>query len=287
MKAAASFFGLGSIGSTYPCIWCIQPKSEFDTDKKLEGGDLKTIEFIRYYAKLYQEASSEHTGKKKLSSKDYYSCEKQPVDKHLSDKTVLLDVYPVPSLHTKLGIVNLLFDILVLILNLHSITVTAYDWAKACGLLRDSYIGGQIQFNGRGCDTLLKNIDRLSSILNDHPFLIGICKPIVACFEDFRAVKESCFGMMQYPRYKKDIYRFATSYFKLMDFCAEQRPKPIKLHVRPKVHATFLHIIQFLERKEKEGFINGLSFYSEQGIYFLKSKITLAYLTNSFLTFLC
>lgn len=58
MKGGAVFFGIGAIGSKYPCIKCKMAKEDFINDTSLEGGELRTVEDIRHNADLYEKASN-------------------------------------------------------------------------------------------------------------------------------------------------------------------------------------------------------------------------------------
>ena len=48
LKLGAVFFGIGPASSTYPCVMCKMPKSEFENDTELEGGPLRTVGEARY-----------------------------------------------------------------------------------------------------------------------------------------------------------------------------------------------------------------------------------------------
>ena len=67
---------------------------------------------------------------------------------------------------------------------------------------------------------------------------------------------------------KDNIRHFAVCHFKLIDFCKELNlqkspPKPLKLTVITKIHAVFVHVQQFLERKKRQGFVFGMGLYRE------------------------
>ena len=66
------------------------PKSDFNADVALEGGDLRDMLHIRQNSEDYQLALSRWTGKTKLSSKDYFNCEYPPVDHDLPDNCTVL-----------------------------------------------------------------------------------------------------------------------------------------------------------------------------------------------------
>ena len=243
------------------------PSREFINDRELVGGPLRPIGDIRHYAKLFKIALQSHTKKKKLSSAEFFNCEEQPLDKTLPDKCLLLKVLPPMPLHIKLGIVNMLFDALDDFLELIGAPIRSINWAMECGLIAAAYYGGKVQFNGNGCNTLLNSLDKLHKLLLDNN-LHTVCKPYLDVFEAFKCVVRSCFGNILYEnRYKNDIRQFAVAFFKLIEFCnAENQSrnpsKKLKFTVRPKVHAVFIHIIQFFEMQKSRGFANfGLGFY--------------------------
>ena len=112
LKCAATFFGIGSIGSTYPCVHCKMKASDFQNDTELEGGDLRTAGENRQLASDYAEAVTNSTSTKKLSSAPWYNCETQLVDKNLPNNVKIIEVFPPPPLHcssqgsTELGFIR-------------------------------------------------------------------------------------------------------------------------------------------------------------------------------------
>ena len=82
--------------STYPCVYCISPKRDWNTDLTLEGAELRLHGDIRFYALEYQEANELHleTHVNKLSSADYYNCERLPIDSDIPDDVSVLSVFP-------------------------------------------------------------------------------------------------------------------------------------------------------------------------------------------------
>ena len=204
-KCAAVFFGLGPASSYYPCLWCIMPKKDFNSDTELQGGRLRTMKDIRENAEEFQLALSNYTRKTKLSSKNYFNCEHPPLDYDLPDECTVLSVLPPMSLHCcTLGPVNLLYDILEIILEIVSYKLRADHWAKACALERESHYGGKAQFNGPQCHKLLRSRHILVGLLIEHS-LAGQCKPIMNAFDRLYDVIQSCCGMVLYPRYCSDI----------------------------------------------------------------------------------
>ena len=174
MKGGAIFFGIGAIGSKFCCIKCKMAKDDFINDKSLEGGPLRTVGDCRCNADLYDKASKLHTGKNKLSSAKFFNCEKPPMDKSLPNETLILEVFPTMPLHSKLGIVNLLFDTLDDFLEIIGAPIRAIDWAMECGLIQQAYYGGKVQFNGNGCSKLLNSIDKLYKLLLDNDLQIKL-----------------------------------------------------------------------------------------------------------------
>ena len=177
-----------------------------------------------------------------MSSADWFNCENQPIDKTLPDDCLVLHVLAPMSLHKLLGAGNLLYDVLDQILVAMNAPITAENWAVSCSLNRLDHYGGKEQFNGHQIHTLLKNLDKLKTLLNEHN-LFESCKPLFETFENLQMVVKSCFGKVLYPRYYDDIKRFAASYFKLMAYC---RTLDISLNVTYKVHGIFVHIRQYL-----------------------------------------
>ena len=120
------------------------PSRDFKKDVALVGGPLRKIEDIRRNANLFQLALQSHTKKKKLSSAEFFNCERVPVDKSLPNDCLVLQVLPPMPLHIKLGIVNMLFDALDDFLELIDAPIRSIDWAKKCGLIRAAYYGGKV-----------------------------------------------------------------------------------------------------------------------------------------------
>ena len=204
-KAAALFFGLGTAASTYPCLWCIMPKRDFALDLQLDqdenpllkGGPLRTIEHIRENAKLYNEAKANHTGKNKLPSIEWFSSEREPIDKNLPGDCLVLDVLPPMSLHLKHGLVNETFDLLDRLLEISNSPISALDWSNVLGLERTGHLGGKKQFNGGDCHKLLFSLDKLLELLTEH-HLRDLCEPVCDALKAFQAVVNSCFGVVLY-----------------------------------------------------------------------------------------
>ena len=259
MKCANAYFGIGAPGgSKYGCPWCEMMRSLWSNDPMLDGGRLRTLGRIRYYATNYQAAVANHTRKAKLSAADYYGCQNMPLCDD-PDSTLVLDLLPPMELHILIGIVNDLYDILEEILEKIKSSVSAKDWSLGMlSLKRPRLHTGQ--FQGNQCRDLLKNIHKLEQMLMEAG-AYNPCKPILAAFQAFNEVKKACFGMELHPNYREHIKNFYNAFLNLMDYC---KSLDIKLNVTNKVHAVFAHIHQFLERQKARGLNFGLSYWSEQ-----------------------
>lgn len=146
-----------------------------------------------------------------------------------------------------LGVVNNLYDCLDGRLKRTGCSITAKDWAGPLGLARAAHYGGQ--FNGNQCRTLLSNTESLAQILLKAGVL-HVAAPVLDAFTAFNMVRKTCFGMIFSPDFQIHIKSFAEAFLKL------------GLSVTPKVHAVFVHIAQFLNRKKSSN--KGLGYWSEQ-----------------------
>ena len=206
----------------------------------MEGAELRSVQEIIDYSTQYQEAAAESIGPKKLSSAPWFNCEFPPIDKSLPGDCKVLHVLPPMGLHFLLGAFNDIFDILEDILNAFKSQMRAEDWSKALGIGRNDHYGAKKQFNGPQIHKMLRNIDRLKTILDDYDMLDN-CKFIVNAFEAFYAMVRSCFGNVWYQeRYEGDIQEFAKAFFLLMKNCDEitadrKLSKKVKANVTPKV----------------------------------------------------
>ena len=66
------------------------PKKDFNTDIALVGAILRTMLHCRENSEGFQLALIEHTGKTKLSSKNWFNCEYAPCDDDLPDDCTVL-----------------------------------------------------------------------------------------------------------------------------------------------------------------------------------------------------
>ena len=248
MKLANGFLGLGTAASTYPCPWCELPKSDFaNPDLLFNGGKLRTLGSIREHAGKYQAAAENHTGKNKLSSAPFYSCEQVPLCEFDDDSMLVLDLVPPMELHLMLGVVNNLYYCLDGRLKRKACSISAKDWAAPLGLARSAHYGGQ--FNGNQCRTLLSNTDSLKQMLQREGAL-NVGEPVLNAFIAFNMVRNACFGMTCSADFEIHVRRFAEAFLEL------------DLSVTPKIHAVFVHVPQFLIRQKCPN--KGLGHWSEQ-----------------------
>ena len=250
MKVRNLYFGIGTNSSTYPCTKCILPKRDFGNPKFIfKGGTLRTLGSIRKNAHAYQEKAATYTGKGKLSSAEYKSCEKPPLSNAPNEKLVL-ELDPFMVLHNILGIVNDLYNLLDKLLE--NFPISAADWAiKALKLKREKYFGGN--FKGNECDALLNNLDVLEQLLKDAGAkTFDTCSNLLNAFKAYKVVKDKCFGLHLDPEYERHIQAFGQAWLKLkLKNCSN------------KAHDLFVHAVQFLELMESKGFKKGLGYYSE------------------------
>ena len=223
----------------------------------------------RQLALDYQAAAAEHTGPRKLSSANWFNHEHVPLDENLPNEATILSVYPFPTLHAKLGVMNDLYDTLDDILLAYDGPFRAVDWAESISITRESYYGGKAVFNGPDCNKLLNNIQKLKDLATIHNLTYLDC--IIYVFDTFHRAVQSCFGnVLHENRYKDDIREYSRAFFQLKAQCNEinmlkKPPKKVHCSCTPKVHGTFVHVRQTLEgMKERYNVSFGAGLYSEQ-----------------------
>lgn len=137
-------------------------------------------------------------------------------------------------LHLMLGVVNNLYDCLDGRLKRTGCSFLAKDWACSLGLARAAHYGGQ--FNGNQCRTLLSNTESL--VILQKAGVLHVGAAVLDAFTAFIMVRKTCFRMTFSPDFPIHIKSFAEAFLKL------------GLSVTPKVHAVFVHVTQFLNRKK-------------------------------------
>ena len=269
IKMNLIWHGLGTASSTYPCLYCTKKKIHFaDEATMLQGGTSRTYGLIRENAEKYRLAVEKHTGSQKLSSAEFFNCERPPVD-DAPDETKIIKDCPPMSLHLVLGIFNDgIFNILDRLLEHFELPIRGDDWTKAVGIERQKSHGGVRAFNGRQCHAMMTDnaLQKLLQLLRAHEDRNAMSKVVnvIDVLHSFKQVVNSSFGRIKLASYKDDIKKFAHHYIKLMNYC-HMLTVPINLYVTPKVHIVFVHVVEFLDIMEEEGLGNlGLSLYSEQ-----------------------
>ena len=274
LKLTLEWFGLGKSASTYRCARCIMPYTDFDskeidengTPKYLAGGQLRSLDFVKEQSDLYQAAKERHKGKSKLTSSPYFNCENTPIDiTQLPGETLILHVCPPPPLHTKMGLFNKKFDIMEALLKHFGFDFSLETWTGGLGIEREDHYGGQLQFSGRQCSTLMspKNIEKLFNLLTERNAIEQL-QPAIDTLKSFIVVNDACMGLkIKDANYKEKIKNYADSYLRLMAYC---KTLDIPLGVITKAHDLWVHVPQFLNFAEVEkGLVGvGMGKFSEQ-----------------------
>lgn len=224
LKLANILAGLMTHSSSYPCTWCTAFHGKLDV-----CGEYRTIgSCLKNYSDWLNA-----DGLKK-NSKNFKNCINPPLFEGDHDEQII-EFIPPPELHLMLGVVNKLYDHMLLEFEEDSI-----KWAKLCNVERKTTHG--VAFAGNACKTLLNKVDVLRSFCN-----IG-CLKYVRCFQDFQVV-DTCFSITLKENFEINIQKFRASYLDL------------KISVTPKVHAVFFHVSHFCNLTNK-----GLGLYSEQAV---------------------
>lgn len=104
MKCINVFVGVGTPASTCPCPMCPLAKVHFkDLSKLLPVIELRTFGSVKEWAAKYKAVADPHferTGKK-LTSKEFFSCERDPI-LDFPDYILILDAVVLPELHSLL-----------------------------------------------------------------------------------------------------------------------------------------------------------------------------------------
>ena len=138
--------GLGLGSSTCPCPFCSLAKKFFKDLSNISSSELRTIGSIKEWAAKYKAAAETHLQKtgKKLSSKEFFSCERDPL-LDLPDNTLILDAIVPPELHLFTGIFTHIFDCLnKKQQKLPGCNITAFDWSDAMSIHQSGRQGGNL-----------------------------------------------------------------------------------------------------------------------------------------------
>lgn len=232
LKLANICCGLMPHSSCFPCTWCTANKNDLD-----KCGELRTIGGIKNNFTLWQQ-----NGGVKQKAKNFLNCINPPIFTPADDSVCILDIIPPPELHLLIGVVNTLYNHMIIEFESNSLA-----WAQKCSVKRD-FVNGSPSFAGNPSKKLLDKVDILSELCD-----IG-CLKFVQCYRDFKLVVDACFS--DYLKEDYDIYisRFKESYIAL------------HIPITPKVHAVFFHVPDFCAKVKR-----GLAFYSEQAVESLHS----------------
>lgn len=226
LKLANIISGIMSHSSLFPCTWCVGEKKNLS-----ERAKFRTIgSILNHYSDWRNAGGAANTAKL------YMNCIHAPIFTGDSDQ-LILDIIPPPELHLMLGVVNTVFEHMMV-----EFDEETSAWTKSCNVEREVTNGGS-GFNGNSCKKLLERLDYLRATCP-----IG-CLKFVKVLDDFHLVVKACFGKLLYPNFKKNIRDFKRSYLDL------------GVSVTPKVHAVFYHVEDFCSKNQK-----GLGGYSEQAM---------------------
>ena len=269
LSLSPKFCGCSTAMSTCPCPYCRMRRLDFGDFAKIPSrGDPRTVGEIEKYARMYQEASRNHTGKNKLSSQDYFNCENPPLFLHFLVPLhfTIMSLMPPPELHILLGMANDFFDLLVdrLSHNPQYINLIKEFLTKA-GLKRKEYFTqGRTtfpgQFAGDDCKTLLNKVDLLAQELQKIPAAFQIAEPIITAMRSFNNVRTQCFGVVLDENYKRSITEFAHLWLKC------ERSITLKCHV------LIVHVSEFLDLQKNNYPGMGLGFWAEQAMESMHSE---------------
>ena len=217
-----------------------------------EGGELRTFRQIQDLAASYQEAVLGHTGKRKLSSKDFKSCEHPPLfESEMEDflDKFIVQVVPPMELHILLGLANDAIKELEQELKALKFEVTLARWYQQCRVKKSQYHGGQ--FNGNMTKRVLQGVPRLRMLLCSD--LTPVVDALLQAEEQLDIVRHGVFGQTLNEGFERDIKILGELWLKA------------GLSVTPKAHILFVHVRQFLNfNNPQQGPRRGLGFWSEQ-----------------------
>lgn len=229
LKMANIIGGIQGHGSTFPCVWCECPKSQFHNFAVSKSYTMRTIGSIKSKSTSYKVS-----GMVAAEAKDYKNCVQEPL-LNGTDHTIIIKILPPPELHLLLRITNRLFKALE-----QKCPIIAQNWLNHCGIVVPKLHSGEM--NGNMCRRLLKKMD----------YLDGTNEPEIAEFLDvfraFNSVVQSCFGnALDLEHFKRKIDTFFLAY------------QQLRIPTTTSVHIAFVHVPQFCLLKKA-----GLGPFSEQ-----------------------
>ncbi len=239
MKVANIYAGIQNHASSFPCPWCLAPKSKLN-----EEAEDRTYGNISAENKKYKENGG--------LLKDFYNCVEKPLlfDEDNDDSgTKILEKIPPPQLHLLLGITNLLFKAVQ-----RKSSRVAKKWMSEVDVVQNAYHGGD--FTGNACRKLLRGADKLERVVTeDEKSHDPDLHQLIKCIRAFNQVVTSSFCVLRGDNYVQAIEDFKEAFLELDG-----------ISVTPKVHAVFFHVVPFLQNKEFEEHKLGLGYYSEQAM---------------------
>lgn len=215
MKMANIVAGIQSHACSYPCIYCICPKTEFS--KMSSSCILRTLESVSQNACAYKLT-------KNGEAKDFKSCVNEPLISGAANEIFLKHIPPA-ELHLLLRLTNKMFNEIEKRSN-----DVATQWVTAVGIKRPMLHSGE--FTGNMCKRLLHNTQRLMDIISQAGLDDSLRKFVVA-LDSFNKVCSSCFGMTLAPSFEQNILDFQNNYLAL------------GISVTSAAHIVFKHVTQF------------------------------------------
>ena len=173
MKLANIICGLQAHSSAHPCSWC-----DISSKDLAKCGSLRTFGSIR---RDYQAFIATDANIKKASL--FRNSVHEPII-NASDAYFVLDVLPPMELHLLLGVVNHLLQ------SLSKIWTHAPEWLALLHIQQQPFHGGQLA--GNECRKLLKNLDALERLAQQHSFFPAV--PFIDTLRKFNGVVHACFG---------------------------------------------------------------------------------------------
>lgn len=231
MKVLSPVLGLQGFTAATPCLWCDAERDHLDTI-----GNPRTFGSLRANHAAFMRA-----GGRKETAKKFQNSLNPPMLTACDDDKPVIDVIPVPPLHNMIGDVNILYRALGKTWGEENILM----WAQAIGVGKEAYHGQE--FAGNACRKLLRNksLQVLREMANGNQKVLAFADT----FASLNDIVHECFGMH---------YDSQVNHWSLIDKFRRQYIT-LDAPITPKIHATFFHILEFMERKN-----DNLGLYTEQ-----------------------
>ena len=207
LKVINAALGIMTHTSRRPCHICLWTRGS-------ESGDFpcRTFEGITTKHHEWQAAGADPS---KL--KDYENCRNTPI-RLFPSVGQTKNYIALSGLHFKLGLVNDTADELV------EVFPDATNWMHSLNIKKVGYHGAM--FEGRKCDVLLNNIDKLRELVANSDFAPRITRtstaeslqhpaePLIELFQSFKNMKDSCFGYELKEGWQETIKIFTIAHKK-------------------------------------------------------------------------